>query len=158
MELRPFPPPQPLRVDWLEGRRLALMATGGSGALASVVGAARALEEAGVRPAVISLCSGSALFGFPVAVGIPAAEVAEFLLALRAGGLRRRRLAPAVLVGADGRARLRRHHQGGADRGDLPAPAGGHDPGRAGDPGLRADMERRGEPARLRRPDARTRT
>jgi len=81
VELRPFPPPQPLRVDWLEGRRLALMATGGSGALASVVGAARALEEAGVRPAVISLCSGSALFGFPVAAGIPAAEVAEFLLA-----------------------------------------------------------------------------
>jgi NTE family protein len=81
VELRPFPPSQPLRVDWLEGRRLALMATGGSGALASVVGAARALEEAGVRPAVISLCSGSALFGFPVAAGIPAAEVAEFLLA-----------------------------------------------------------------------------
>ncbi len=57
------------------------MATGGSGALASVVGAARALEEAGVRPAVISLCSGSALFGFPVAAGIPAEEVAEFVLA-----------------------------------------------------------------------------
>ena len=45
------------------------------------MGAARALEEAGVRPAVISLCSGSALFGFPVAAGVPAAEVAEFLLA-----------------------------------------------------------------------------
>ena len=81
VELRPFPPVEPFGVDWLEGKRLALMATGGSGALASVVGAARALEEAGVRPAVISLCSGSALFGFPVAAGIPAAEVAEFLLA-----------------------------------------------------------------------------
>ncbi len=81
VDLRPFPSPQPFRTDWLEGKRLALMATGGSGALASVVGAARALEEAGVRPAVISLCSGSALFGFPVAAGIPAAEVAEFLLA-----------------------------------------------------------------------------
>ncbi len=80
VELRPFPAPQPFRADWLEGRRLALMATGGSGALASVVGAARALEEAGVRPAVITLCSGSALFGFPVAAGIPAAEVAEFVL------------------------------------------------------------------------------
>ncbi len=79
---RPFPAPQPFRADWLEGKRLALMATGGSGALASVVGAARALEEAGVRPAVISLCSGSALFGFPVAAGLGAAEVAEFLLAL----------------------------------------------------------------------------
>ncbi len=79
-EREPFPPLEPFRVDWLEGKRLALMATGGSGALASVVGAARALEEAGVRPAVISLCSGSALFGFPVAAGIPAAEVAEFML------------------------------------------------------------------------------
>ena len=57
------------------------MATGGSGALASVVGVARALKEAGVRPAVISLCSGSALFGFPVAAGLPAEEVAEFVLA-----------------------------------------------------------------------------
>ena len=81
VERRPFPPRQPVRVDGLEGRRLALMATGGSGALASVVGAARALEEARVRPAVISLCSGSALFGFPVAAGIPAEEVAEFVLA-----------------------------------------------------------------------------
>ena len=81
-DTRPFPAPQPFRADWLEGKRLALMATGGSGALASVVGAARALEEAGVRPAVISLCSGSALFGFPVAAGLGAAEVAEFLLAL----------------------------------------------------------------------------
>jgi len=81
-DLQPFPAPQPFRTDWLEGKRLALMATGGSGALASVVGAARALEEAGVRPAVISLCSGSALFGFPVAAGLGAAEVAEFLLAL----------------------------------------------------------------------------
>jgi len=82
-ELHPFPPTRPLRVGDLKGRRLALMATGGSGALASVVGAARALEEAGVRPAVISLCSGSALFGFPVAAGIPADEVAAFTLGLR---------------------------------------------------------------------------
>jgi len=80
VERRPFPPADAFGVEWLEGKRLALMATGGSGALASVVGAARALEEAGVRPAVISLCSGSALFGFPVAAGVPAAEVAEFLL------------------------------------------------------------------------------
>ncbi len=81
VELRPFPALAPFKAEWLEGKRLALMATGGSGALASVVGAARALEEAGVRPSVISLCSGSALFGFPVAAGVPAAEVAEFLLA-----------------------------------------------------------------------------
>jgi len=81
-DLHPFPAAQPLPVADLKGRRLALMATGGSGALASVVGAARALEEAGVRPAVISLCSGSALFGFPVAAGIPADQVAGFTLGL----------------------------------------------------------------------------
>ncbi len=81
-DLRPFGDPEPLELPWLEDRRLALLATGGSGALASVVGAARALEEAGVRPAVISLCSGSALFGFPIAAGVPAEEVAEFVLGL----------------------------------------------------------------------------
>lgn len=82
-DLRPFPPVEPLRLPGLKGRRLAVVATGGSGALASVVGVARALEEGGVRPAVISLCSGSALFGFPIAAGVPAEEVAAFTLGLR---------------------------------------------------------------------------
>jgi len=67
----------------LARRRVALIATGGSGALAAVVGAGRALEECGVVPAVISVCSGSALFGFPLAAGVPAAEVADFTLSLR---------------------------------------------------------------------------
>ena len=80
---QPFPRLQPLALPALKHRRLALLATGGSGALASVVGAARALEEAGTRPAVISLCSGSALFGFPIAAGVPSDKVAEFVLGLR---------------------------------------------------------------------------
>ncbi len=46
------------------------------------MGAARALEEAGLRPAVFSLCSGSALFGFPLAAGISAEQVAAFTLGL----------------------------------------------------------------------------
>ena len=79
----PFPEPEPLALPGLRGRRLAVIATGGSGALASLVGVARALEEAHVAPSVISVCSGSALFGFPVAAGIPAADVAEFCLALK---------------------------------------------------------------------------
>lgn len=79
---RPFPGPRPLSVPGAEGRRLALMATGGSGALASVVGVARALEEAGVRPSVISLCSGSSLFGFPLGAGLCADDVAAFTLGL----------------------------------------------------------------------------
>lgn len=81
-ERHPFPAVEAFRLPWAAGRRVAVVATGGSGALASVVGAARALEEAGVRPAVLSLCSGSALFGFPIAAGIPADDAATFLLGL----------------------------------------------------------------------------
>lgn len=84
IDAHPFPPASHLELDHLSGQRVALMATGGSGALASVVGAARAFEEAGMTPSVISLCSGSALFGFPIAAGIPAEEVAEFCIGLRA--------------------------------------------------------------------------
>ena len=62
------------------GRRVALLATGGSGALASVVGVARAFEERGLQPSLISLCSGSALFGFPIAAGCSAEETATFAL------------------------------------------------------------------------------
>jgi NTE family protein len=78
----PFGPAHVHRLTRIGRRRLALVATGGSGGLASVVGVGRALEEAGLRPAVISVCSGSALFGFPLAAGLPAAEVAEFTLEL----------------------------------------------------------------------------
>ena len=82
-DLRPFPERRRLSLPGLRGRRIGLVATGGSGGLASVVGAARALEEAGVRPAVMSLCSGSSLFGFPLAAGLPAEEVAAFTIGLR---------------------------------------------------------------------------
>jgi len=78
----PFPPAKSLELPGLRRRRLALMATGGSGALASIVGAARALEEAGIRPSVISLCSGSSIFGFPLGAGLRAEDVAAFALGL----------------------------------------------------------------------------
>jgi NTE family protein len=81
-DVHPFSRFAPLEVGDLAGARVALMATGGSGAMASVVGAARAMEEAGVRPSVISLCSGSAFFGFPLAAGLSAEEVAAFVLSL----------------------------------------------------------------------------
>ncbi|MGO8875784.1 MAG: patatin-like phospholipase family protein [Acidimicrobiales bacterium] len=83
LDLRPFAAPRPLHLGGLKGKHLALVATGGSGALASVVGAARALEEAGVRPSVISVCSGSSLFGFPIAAGLSAEKVAAFTITLR---------------------------------------------------------------------------
>jgi NTE family protein len=80
IDVHPFPPPQALDLGWLGDGRLGIVATGGSGALASLVGVARALEEAGVAPSIWSLCSGSAMFGFPLGAGVPAEEVAEFFL------------------------------------------------------------------------------
>lgn len=62
--------------------RVAVVSSGGSGALASLVGVARALEESETQVAVYSVCSGSALFGFPLGVGMPAAEVAEMTASL----------------------------------------------------------------------------
>ena len=82
-EVHPFGPPEPLGSAWADGRRVALISTGGSGALASVVGVARAAEECGVDLSVISCCSGSALFAFPIAAGLPAEEVAAFTCGLR---------------------------------------------------------------------------
>jgi NTE family protein len=79
----PFAAMEPFEPAIGEGQRIALAATGGSGAMASMVGVARALEEAGLRPSVVSLCSGSALFGFPIAAGIDAAELAAFTMRLR---------------------------------------------------------------------------
>jgi NTE family protein len=84
VETAPFPEATGRRLDGaLGGRRFGLVATGGSGALASVVGVWKALEESGITPDVVSVCSGSSLFGFPLAAGVPADEVAEFTLSLR---------------------------------------------------------------------------
>ena len=84
IETHPFPQPGRRKLDAaLDGRRFGLVATGGSGALASVVGVWRALEESGITPDVVSVCSGSSLFGFPLACGLSAEEVAEFTLSLR---------------------------------------------------------------------------
>lgn len=62
--------------------RLGLVATGGSGALASIIGVVRALEETGGAISVYSLCSGGALFGFPLAAGMSSSEAAELVLDL----------------------------------------------------------------------------
>ncbi len=79
----PFPPRAPAPAAAGLPRRVAIAATGGSGALASTVGVARAFEERGLTPSAISVCSGSALFGFPLGTGMPADEVASFVLGLR---------------------------------------------------------------------------
>jgi NTE family protein len=79
----PFPPMSLRPLADLGESRVAIACTGGSGALASVVGVARAFEERGLRPAAYSLCSGAALFGFPLAAGKSPDEVAAFVLGLR---------------------------------------------------------------------------
>ena len=79
----PFPARAVRPLPDLDGARIAVACTGGSGALASVVGVARAFEERGLTPAAYSLCSGSALFGFPLAAGLSADAVATFVLGLR---------------------------------------------------------------------------
>jgi len=69
------PPPLPGRVG--------VVASGGSGALASLTGVAKALEDSGTRVSVYSVCSGSALFGFPLGAGMTPDEVAEFTASIR---------------------------------------------------------------------------
>ncbi|HME46729.1 patatin-like phospholipase family protein [Mycobacterium sp.] len=132
---QPFPPPEPYDTHIQGGQRIALAATGGSGAMASVVGAARALEEAGLRPSVISLCSGSALFGFPVAAGISAETVAAFALGLRPRDYidvdwrRLMRAAPTIgtgfagILGGDAVETTYRRLLGDMTLGELPIPA-----------------------------------
>lgn len=70
---------QPIRLRHI---RVAIVATGGSGALASLVGVLRACQEQGIRPHAMSFASGAALFAFPIAAGKTPDEVAEFALGL----------------------------------------------------------------------------
>jgi len=67
----------------LRGKRVGVVGSGGSGACVTLVGMARAFEEAGIRPATISACSGSAVWGAMWAAGMSADEMAEFSLAWR---------------------------------------------------------------------------
>lgn len=67
----------------LRDKRVAVVGSGGSGACVTMVGLARAFEESGVRPAAISACSGSAVWGAMWAAGMTAEEMADFSLAWR---------------------------------------------------------------------------
>lgn len=87
LDSSPSPPAEPLwprhgRRRALAPARLGIVATGGSGALASMVGAVQACRELGVEPQVMSFASGAALFGFPLAAGKSPDEVAQFVLSL----------------------------------------------------------------------------
>lgn len=65
------------------GRRVAVVATGGSGSQASLVGVVRALEERGTAPVAYSVCSGAALFAMPLAAGLTTEQTIDTVLALR---------------------------------------------------------------------------
>ena len=65
--------------------RVGVVVTGGSGALASLVGVAKALQDSGTEVSVYSVCSGLALFGFPLGAGMPPDEVAELTASMRPG-------------------------------------------------------------------------
>ena len=75
-----FPPFHERPVPALAGKRVALVASGGGGAAVSLVGVARAFEEAGVEPAEIVGCSGGAIWGAMWAAGMSSDEMAEFCL------------------------------------------------------------------------------
>ena len=66
-----------------QGKRVALVASGGGGAAVALVGVARAFEEAGVEPAEIIGCSGGAIWGSMWAAGMSADEMADFSLSWR---------------------------------------------------------------------------
>ncbi len=65
--------------------RVGVVASGGSGALASLIGVAKALEDSGTEVSVYSVCSGSALFGFPLGTGMRPDDVAELSASVRPG-------------------------------------------------------------------------
>ncbi len=80
---RIFPPFRPRPVPALAGKRVAVVASGGGGAAVSLIGVARAFEEAGVEPAEIVGCSGGAIWGSMWASGLTAQEMADFSLRWR---------------------------------------------------------------------------
>ena len=78
-----LPPFEPRPAPRLAGKRVAVVGSGGSGAAVAMIGMARAFEEAGIRPAAISACSGSAVWGAMWAAGLTSDEMADFSLAWR---------------------------------------------------------------------------
>jgi NTE family protein len=67
----------------LEGKRVALVASGGGGAAVALAGVKRAFEEAELEPAEIIGCSGGAIWGAMWAAGMSSEEMTEFSLSWR---------------------------------------------------------------------------
>ncbi len=79
-----LPPLRERPLAALKGKRIGVIASGGGGGCVAMVGVARAFEEAGIRPASYSACSGSAIWGAMWAAGMSAQEMADFSLSWRA--------------------------------------------------------------------------
>lgn len=79
-----LPPFRERPIGALKGKRIGVIASGGGGGCVAMVGVARAFEEAGIRPALYSACSGSAIWGAMWAAGMSAQEMADFSLSWRA--------------------------------------------------------------------------
>ncbi len=72
-----FPPFKARPIPSLRNKKVGLLLSGGSGACVAACGVARALEEAGIEPQAISVCSGSALWGSMMAAGLSAQEMVD---------------------------------------------------------------------------------
>jgi NTE family protein len=75
--------PRTRPVPALSDKRVAVITTGGGGACVSLIGVARAFEEAGIRPASLTACSGGAIWGAMWAAGMSAYDMARFSLSWR---------------------------------------------------------------------------
>jgi NTE family protein len=72
-----FPKFRSRPIPSLQRKKVGLVLSGGSGGCVAACGVARALEEAGVEPEAISVCSGSALWGSMMAAGLSAQEMVD---------------------------------------------------------------------------------
>src|SRR6185436_1293025 len=79
-QARVFRPFKSRPIPSLRNKRIGLVLSGGSGGCVAACGVARALEEAGIEPEAISVCSGSALWGSMMAAGLSAEEMVELSL------------------------------------------------------------------------------
>jgi predicted acylesterase/phospholipase RssA len=87
---RPAPPPRPVFPTArsrpalaLQRKRVAVAGGAGGGRTVAMIGAARAFEEARIKPSVVAACSGSVLWTLMWAAGLNAREMADFSLSWR---------------------------------------------------------------------------
>jgi predicted acylesterase/phospholipase RssA len=78
-----FPPSRSRPALALRGKQVAVAGGAGGGRTVSLIGVARAFEDARVEPALVSACSGSVLWAAMWAAGLSAREMADFSMSWR---------------------------------------------------------------------------